>query len=542
MQNRTEQQLTNPKLFQAKWTERDEAVFLDLLQRKIGELKFEMRECESPYVRARLKEKREEYKLIFEKVKAGQYNSNILAAEMAVYQAAKADSNVVNAKGNGKYVDSYDDIDFNFDAYFRKRRYYGVALPLVNLLLVLVFFMVMFFGVFFPPSVSNPMEDAMFGGMIDSQISFSAIGYVRLSDERDIFVANDGNWPARLVWEDPSKAFPYGEPAEISGVAPGEGVWLNRHLGIQAIYIGANDVLAAFFFTPAMSNIGIGFLENLVFDDPNNAFSWYHRAFVASRREPMGMFQRDAAGNLDWWGTLNYLATYGAIYLFIILFFLLAIEIAMSVVRMFTHTARRFRFIPFFILLCALLIFLCPVLATHSSANGSFGDALSTYFGFSWSIFVQGSGFVSVNWMTFGLTAIMLVVLMLPMFFRNKVVKHATSVPKGNRPHTYQGHMFPTRPGEAPQGVLNPSIEGATGGKKKGKKVKGGSAPMVMAPAPVPMPVQRQPARPAYALPNGQMPSHVSAGIIPVAGQNKNPNLAKPIHIPTTTTNQVPKA
>ena len=46
--------LTTSKMFTAKWTERDEAVLVDLLKRKIHEIKWEIHESDSPYARAKL--------------------------------------------------------------------------------------------------------------------------------------------------------------------------------------------------------------------------------------------------------------------------------------------------------------------------------------------------------------------------------------------------------------------------------------------------------------------------------------------------------
>ena len=74
--------LTTSKMFTAKWTERDEAVLVGLLKRKISEIKWEIRESDSPYTRAKLRRTRSEYKKLLNKVERGDYDPNILAAEM----------------------------------------------------------------------------------------------------------------------------------------------------------------------------------------------------------------------------------------------------------------------------------------------------------------------------------------------------------------------------------------------------------------------------------------------------------------------------
>ena len=67
--------LSNAKIFSATWTEKDEALLIDLLNRKINEIKFDIREAESPYIKARCSVSAKEYKAILAKVIIGDYNS-----------------------------------------------------------------------------------------------------------------------------------------------------------------------------------------------------------------------------------------------------------------------------------------------------------------------------------------------------------------------------------------------------------------------------------------------------------------------------------
>ena len=77
--------LATNKMFTAKWTERDEAVLVDLLKRKIHEIKWEIHESDSPYTRAKLRKTRAEYKKLLDKVERGDYDANILAAELKTH-------------------------------------------------------------------------------------------------------------------------------------------------------------------------------------------------------------------------------------------------------------------------------------------------------------------------------------------------------------------------------------------------------------------------------------------------------------------------
>ncbi|MCL2630089.1 MAG: hypothetical protein FWD49_01030 [Firmicutes bacterium] len=461
-----EQQLTNPKLFNATWTERDEAVFLDLLDRKIDELKFEMKNCESPYVRRRLKEKRIEYIVIREKVQAGRYDSAILAAEMASYQIAKSNPQAIREGGTRKYVESYEEINFNFDSYFRKNRYYGSAMPVVTLILVLLFTFLMFFSLFVPTMASVTLEESLFGTFYEidetaPRLSFTAVGYYRLDGVTDIRVPNDGHWPQHVVYREgieEDDILLFGEKfVNAQGVEPSD-VTLYGDLGIEAIYISTKDILRAFFYTPAMRSMSIGFVERLL-EDEGSTHSWYWRAFVMHREDEMG-FKYDDQGNLDWLAVIHYFATYGMIYLFIIVFVLLMIQIISLFVRMFTYSTRKFHFLPFLIIICSVLLFLCPIFAKlHSLDSQAVSESFGAYFSMSWEAFMESDGVFSANILALLSLPIMALVMFMPLFFRNKRIKQVTYVPKGNRPHTYPGQNFPTASGHVPQAVMNPAMQ-----------------------------------------------------------------------------------
>ena len=123
-------------MFTAKWTERDEAVLVELLRRKIAEIKWDMRECDSPYARAKLKSKREEYKHLLRKIESGNYDSNILANELRTHAEFNQIARDKREKALGKYVDAYSDVNFDFENYFGKTRYFGAGLPIVMMILM----------------------------------------------------------------------------------------------------------------------------------------------------------------------------------------------------------------------------------------------------------------------------------------------------------------------------------------------------------------------------------------------------------------------
>ena len=100
--------LTTSKMFTASWTERDEAVLVELLKRKIKELKYDMKECDSPYARAKLRSKREEYKRLLDKVERSDYDPNILAAELKTHSQNNAVQRSKKDKKLGRYWEARD--------------------------------------------------------------------------------------------------------------------------------------------------------------------------------------------------------------------------------------------------------------------------------------------------------------------------------------------------------------------------------------------------------------------------------------------------
>ena len=171
--------LTTSKMFTAKWTERDEAVLVGLLKRKISEIKWEIRESDSPYTRAKLRRTRSEYKKLLNKVERGDYDPNILAAEMKTHSEYNTIQREKREKALGKYVDAYSDVDFDFESYFSKTRYFGAACPLVTIILLAVMLAVLLCSTFLSSANINQINDTLYEttGM---RLTITSVAYIRL--------------------------------------------------------------------------------------------------------------------------------------------------------------------------------------------------------------------------------------------------------------------------------------------------------------------------------------------------------------------------
>ena len=185
--------LTTSKMFTAKWTERDEAVLVDLLKRKIHEIRWEIHESNSPYARAKLRKTRAEYKKLLEKVQRGDYDPNILAAEMKTHSEFNTIQRERREKALGKYVDAYSDVNFDFESYFSKTRYFGAACPLVTIILLAVLLTVLLCSLFLSSANINQINETLYDST-GIRMTVTSVAYIRLGPgELDFQVPNDGN-------------------------------------------------------------------------------------------------------------------------------------------------------------------------------------------------------------------------------------------------------------------------------------------------------------------------------------------------------------
>lgn len=436
--------LTTSKMFTASWTERDEAVLVELLKRKIKELKYDMRECDSPYARAKLRSKREEYKRLLDKVERSDYDPNILAAELKTHSQYNAVERSKKEKKLGRYADAYADVNFDFESYFNRTRYFGAAAPIISIVLIVAFVAVMLLSVFMSiGDISNIESNLQVG---DMNISLTSIGYIKLGpNELDFQVNNDGNWPAG-TWGHEEQALEQGELYYDAKYDTPEKVYLYKDLGMTAINITTLDVIKALFRTPMLSEDRIDIIED---QDSMQGASWYYIRFMRNKAEDIAI-EKGEDGNYDAVKIIKHIATYGTIIFLVAMLLLCVVEIVLNIGRLFSYTSRRLHVIPLLILIFGILTLICPAfLDLTTIEDGAIGDAFNNYFIMSWSDFIElDGGNLAFNPFFAIMLVVPLVVTLLPLFFRNRAAKTVAYVPKGNKKHTYAGQDKPTKAGQ----------------------------------------------------------------------------------------------
>ncbi|HOK82124.1 MAG TPA: hypothetical protein PLS05_04225 [Clostridia bacterium] len=447
--------LSNAKIFSATWTEKDEALLIDLLNRKINEIKFDIREAESPYIKARLRAKRKEYKAILAKVITGDYNSNVIAAELASAKLALASERNKQVKSLGKYADRYSEVDFDFKTFFGKTRYYGAGLPFFMVLILAVMACFMLISFILPAATINSIEDSISS---DIKLSVTSIAYIRLGPgEQDFRVPNDGNWP-KGTYQTPNDYLPNGvEYKAPDGTVP-EYVFLYADLKMVSIDITAVDMLKAVFRMPMFSRNRVDFIENL---DQMQGRSWYYIRFMNAENRLNSMeIVKDASGKYDWTAIVRYIATNGAVVCLWVTVILCLAELILCVFRMFTYTSRRLHVIPILILLFGLLTMIMPAFAEVEALNGDgILSALTGYFTPYFDEFLAESSLqIIINLLyLIVLVAVPILLIILPLVMHNRQPKPITFVPKGNRPHIYGPNELPVKPGQVPRYGIAPA-------------------------------------------------------------------------------------
>lgn len=447
--------LSNAKIFSATWTEKDEALLIDLLNRKINEIKFDIREAESPYIKARLRAKRKEYKAILAKVITGDYNSNVIAAELASAKLALASERNKQVKSLGKYADRYSEVDFDFKTFFGKTRYYGAGLPFFMVLILAFMACFMLISFILPAATINSIEDSISS---DIKLSVTSIAYIRLGPgEQDFRVPNDGNWP-KGTYQTPNDYLPNGvEYKAPDGTVP-EYVFLYADLKMVSIDITAVDMLKAVFRMPMFSRNRVDFIENL---DQMQGRSWYYIRFMNAENRLNSMeIVKDASGKYDWTAIVRYIATNGAVVCLWVTVILCLAELILCVFRMFTYTSRRLHVIPILILLFGLLTMIMPAFAEVEALNGDgILSALTGYFTPYFDEFLAESSLqIIINLLyLIVLVAVPILLIILPLVMHNRQPKPITFVPKGNRPHIYGPNELPVKPGQVPRYGIAPA-------------------------------------------------------------------------------------
>ena len=441
--------LTTSKMFTASWTERDEAVLVELLKRKIKELKYDMRECDSPYAKAQLRNKREEYKRLLDKVERSDYDPNILAAELKTHSQYNAVERSKKEKKLGRYADAYSDVNFDFESYFNKTRYFGAAAPIICIVLILAFLVVSLLPMFPISNVDLETFDSYltFG---DTRMSLSSVAYIKLGEgEMDFQVANNGKWP-KGTWMYEEERLEEDELYMDANFDTPDMVWLYKDLGMTSIDITTLDLIKALFRTPMFSEQRLDAVEDMEFmDQGDQASGWYYIRFMRNRADDITI-EKGEDGKYDTVKIVKHIATYGTIIFFVATVILCIVEILLNVGRLFSYTSRRLHVIPLLILIFALLTMICPAfLEITSVEDGALSDAFKSYFTTSWED-VLNLPTISVAFNMFYVILLLfpLGAIIVPLCFKNREAKTIAFVPKGNKKHTYQGQDKPVKAGQ----------------------------------------------------------------------------------------------
>ncbi len=420
------------------WDEQDDAALLTLLRRKIKDVNIALRECETPYERTRLRKQRDHYKAMLGKVETGSYNGDIifneLKASAALHQEQALSSRAhASVRGGKVYNKSYDPMDFDYEAAFRKKRYFGVSLPIVMTILSLVLMASFIIGFFLPSDVNDKIAETT---TLDFRTFFVyRLGETADGDVVDITIPNDGNWPRGLYTENDNFIDFYlddRKPYVIDGNTP-ETVSLFGDCGCTAIYIDTSDIIKAWFKTKMLAKVRLDFLEDLQFFKGS---SFYYELFLSGTKADDLVIKQDEQGQFDFGTIYNHIGVYGTIMFLIASFLMSVVLFIINFVRIFTFTSRRIHGTTLFTLFVSFLAMLCPALA--SCEGTALGTSFSNYF-----TGLNGTeAFVANNAASAGVTLIFilpavlcLIMLILPFLFKNRYKKLPTRLPKGNKIH-----------------------------------------------------------------------------------------------------------
>ncbi len=411
-----------------RWSEADDAALCILLKKKIKETNVSIRESETPYERARLKARRNQYKSMLRKVEEGGYNGDIIFSELRAANALRGEqvarmNEYDTVAGAKKYNNAYTDVDFDYESAFRKKRYYGVALPILLLLFSIIFVGIFIMGPFLPDIINDIA--------VENGISLKSFFAYRIgTGTLDIAIPNDGKWPDG-TFKDGVIPPKQGEPYEDQYTNIPDTVKLSGDLGMTSIYITPYDIVKAWFRTPMLEKTRIDFLE----DSPYfQGSSYYYLCFLSGAKAEALEIKKNEDGNYDFSVIIRYIGTYGAIYFIIVTFLLGVVNIIVNICRIFSYTSRKIHILSLLCFLFSALSMIAPALAMIEGTD--IGAAFSAYF----SLLTNSAGFfestettVGVQLLYFVPAAISLLMMLLPRLFRNRLKKRPTYVPKGNK-------------------------------------------------------------------------------------------------------------
>ena len=418
------------------WDEQDDAALLTLLRRKIKDVNIALRECETPYERTRLRKQRDHYKAMLGKVETGSYNGDILFTELkasaALHQEQALSSRAhASVRGGKIYNKSYDPMDFDFEAAFRKKRYFGVALPIFMTILSLLLVAVFIIGFFLPSNINDMISDNV--GLDFRTYIVYRLGETSDGNIVDLTIDNDGKWPRGLYDELLADEIEAGEPHKDAEENIPEKVNLYADMHYSAIYIDTADIIKAWFRTKMLSKVRLDFIEDLQFFKGD---SYYYELFLSGDKADSLVIKKNSDGQYDIGTIYNHIGVYGTIMFLIAAFLMSLVLLIINIVRIFTYTSRRIHGTTLFTMFVCLLAMISPALA--SCEGSALGTSFVNYFAG-----LQGtSSFANNKSATAGVTitfilpaAFCLLMMILPFLFKNRYKKLPTRLPKGNKIH-----------------------------------------------------------------------------------------------------------
>ncbi len=440
------------------WSEQDDANLVILLRRKIKDTTVAIRESETPYERSRLKAQKARYKDMLRKVETGNYNGDIIFNELRAAAALRQESEFAaglhtSMAGGKAYTNAYGNVDFDYEAAFRKKRYYGASLPIILTVLSLLLIASVLLGILSPLVINRTVADkissttngmininAMFVYKIDAVVpgenSLTINGITLQQGDIKIQADENGKWwwpeadyPSEYVIE---QGMPYSvvdaDGNKVESTA--ESVYLKADLGVSMIYIDAADVIKAWFHTKMLEKTRIDVLEDLPVFEGSSAF---YSLFLADGKASQLVIKKEN-GQYNRETIINHIGVYGTIMFNILAIIFMVIIFIQNVVRIFTYTSRRLHFTTFMCLLLTALGWICPAFATCEGTE--LGAAFKNYF----LNLTNANGFLSEQTASVGVTimgllpvALCFVMLILPKFFRNRHKDLPYRIPKGNR-------------------------------------------------------------------------------------------------------------
>ncbi len=401
------------------WKQRDESMLLYAVNDKIKEIDREIADSSSPNHTARLKDQKKAYQNVQKKLYSGNYGSEDLYKKL---KRAGVRTQNTNVKGRES---AYDQMDFRFDEYFRKTRYYGVSLPIINIVFIALVVIILFFSLIFPSSTVENISSSLSGINVVSLYSYK-LG----EDTLDFLVENDGDFPQGSYMEGKERLYePYIPDGEEE--APGV-VRLYGELGLQTLDITMADIIKGLVQTKPFSAYDISAIKNNEKIDGADAF---YARFIFEKSDYL-QIKKNSEGQYEKDKIIYCISVYATLYSYVGIGLCLVVGLLSSVLSLFTYTGRRLHVYAILLIIFSLIALIMPAfLAIPYGLSSDY--CLQNYFSMSLTSFMENeTAIISVNIPVMICLAVGVIMLILPKIFRNKDQKLPGFVPAGNRPPT----------------------------------------------------------------------------------------------------------